>query len=76
MQESLYTCAPIWNQSPLDQFVIRNLFSIKGDLLANIQISLTNIGLYLLITTFIIFMYYLLATNYNISPPNAWSISN
>ena len=64
-----------WNPSPLDQFTIRDLFSIKGDLLANIQLSLTNIGLYLLITTFIIFMYYLLATNYNILTPNSWSIS-
>jgi F-type H+-transporting ATPase subunit a len=75
MQYSLLNCHPIWNQSPLDQFIIRNLFSIKGDLLANIQISLTNIGLYLLITTFLIFMYYLLATNYNILTPNSWSIS-
>ena len=75
MQDSLFKYAPIWNQSPLDQFVIRDLFSIKGDLLDNIQISLTNIGLYLLITTFIIFMYYLLATNYNILTPNYWSIS-
>ena len=75
MQYSLLNNHPIWNQSPLDQFVIRNLFSIKGDLLANIQISLTNIGLYLLITTFLVFMYYLLATNYNILTPNSWSIS-
>jgi F-type H+-transporting ATPase subunit a len=75
MQYSLLNCYPIWNQSPLDQFIIRNLFSIKGDLLANIQISLTNIGLYLLITTFLVFMYYLLATNYNILTPNSWSIS-
>ena len=75
MQDSIFKCAPIWNQSPLDQFIIRDLFSIKSDLLANIQISLTNIGLYLLITTFLIFMYYLLATNYNILTPNAWSLS-
>ena len=75
MQYSLLNCHPIWNQSPLDQFIIRNLFSIKGDLLGNIQISLTNIGLYLLITTFLVFMYYLLATNYNILTPNSWSIS-
>ena len=75
MQDSLFKHAPIWNQSPLDQFVIRDLFSIKGDLLDNIQISLTNIGLYLLITTFILFVYYLLATNYNILTPNPWSIS-
>jgi F-type H+-transporting ATPase subunit a len=60
-----------WNPSPLDQFTIRDLFSIKGDLLANIQISLTNIGLYLFITTFLVFMYYLLATNYNILTPNS-----
>lgn len=64
-----------WNQSPLDQFTIRNLFSIKGDLLANIQISLTNIGLYIIITTFLIFMLYSLTTNYNLSTPNNWSIS-
>ena len=66
---------PIWNTSPLDQFTIRNLFSIKADILGNIQLSLTNMGLYLLITTSIIFMFYLLATNYNIATPNSWSLS-
>lgn len=66
---------PLWNNSPLDQFIIRNLFSIKADLLGNIQISLTNIGLYLIITTFIIFMFYIFATNYNITTPNGWSLS-
>lgn len=75
MQESVFNSVPAWAQSPLDQFMIRNLFSIKGDLLANVQLSLTNMGLYLLITTFIIFMFYLLATNYNLSTPNSWSIS-
>jgi F-type H+-transporting ATPase subunit a len=63
------------NKSPLDQFTIRNLLSIKADLLGNIQLSLTNIGLYLLITTTLIFMLYILATNYNIVTPNNWSIS-
>ena len=63
------------NKSPLDQFTIRNLLSIKADLLGNIQLSLTNIGLYLIITTTIIFMMYILATNYNIVTPNNWSIS-
>jgi F-type H+-transporting ATPase subunit a len=67
---------PLWNQSPLDQFTIRNLFSIKGDILANTQISLTNIGLYLIITTFIIFMFYVLANNYDKSTPNSWSIAH
>jgi F-type H+-transporting ATPase subunit a len=63
------------NKSPLDQFTIRNLLSVKADLLGNIQLSLTNIGLYLLITTTLIFMLYILATNYNIVTPNNWSIS-
>ena len=39
------------------------------------QISLTNMGLYLTVTTSIIFMLYLLATNYNITTPNKWSLS-
>lgn len=63
------------NKSPLDQFTIRNLITIKADLLGNINISLTNIGLYLIITTIIIFALYILATNYNIVTPNNWSIS-
>ena len=58
------------NQSPLDQFTIRDLLSIKAHLLGNIQLSLTNIGLYLIITTLILFMMYILATNYNIVTPN------
>ena len=66
---------PLWTSSPLDQFTIRNLFSVKADLLGNIQISLTNIGLYLIITTFIVFMLYTLATNYELTTPNGWSLS-
>jgi len=64
-----------FHQSPLDQFIIREFFSIEGDLLSNVKISLTSIGLYLIITTFIIFIICLLATNYNISTPNNWSLS-
>ena len=71
----MYYTLPLWNTSPLDQFIIRNLFSIKADLLGNIQLSLTNIGLYLMISTFIVFMFYLLATNYDITTPNGWSLS-
>lgn len=71
----MYTILPLWTTSPLDQFTIRNLFSVKADLLANIQISLTNIGLYFIIASFIIFMLYTLATNYDITTPNGWSLS-
>lgn len=59
------------SHSPLDQFTIRDLFSLKGDILGNVQISLTNMGLYLTITTTIIFVYYLLANNYDRITPNS-----
>ena len=65
---------PIWSSSPLDQFIIRDLISIKADILNNTQISFTNIGLYLTITTTLVFMLYLLGTNYNKVVPNNWSI--
>lgn len=67
---------PMWNHSPLDQFTIRNLISLKADILNSVQISLTNIGLYLIISTFIIFIFYILANNYNITTPNKWSIAH
>ena len=52
-------------KSPLDQFEIRNLLSLDAPILANLHISLTNIGLYLTITAFIALILNLLATNYN-----------
>jgi hypothetical protein len=51
--------------SPLDQFEIRNLLSMEAPILGDINISITNIGLYLLISTFIIISGSVLATNYN-----------
>ena len=51
--------------SPLDQFEIRNLISLDAPILGNFSLSLTNIGLYLLISTFIILTTSVLATNYN-----------
>jgi F-type H+-transporting ATPase subunit a len=61
--------------SPLDQFEIRDLLSLDISLLGNTHFSLTNIGLYLLISIFIIISYSLLATNNNKIIPNNWSIS-
>lgn len=56
--------------SPLDQFEIRDLFSINISLLGNYHFSLTNIGLYLSIGAFIIITYSLLATNNDKIMPN------
>ena len=61
--------------SPLDQFEIRNLLSLDAPILANMHISLTNIGLYLTLGAFLIVSMNLLATNYNKVVSNRWSIS-
>lgn len=61
--------------SPLDQFEIRNLISVDAPILANIHISISNIGLYLTIGAFIIISLNILAINYNKVLSNRWSIS-
>jgi F-type H+-transporting ATPase subunit a len=61
--------------SPLDQFEIRNLFSIDTPLLANMNLSITNIGLYMTIAAFIAFYFSVLATNHSKITPNSWSLS-
>jgi len=61
--------------SPLDQFEIRNLFSINVSFLGNSYFSLTNIGLYIIISFILIIIYSLLAINNNKITPNNWSIS-
>ena len=61
--------------SPLDQFEIRNLFSIDTPLLANINLSITNIGFYMTIAAFLAFYFSILATNHKKITPNNWSLS-
>ena len=61
--------------SPLDQFEVRDLLSINANLLGNVNLSLTNIGLYLTISMLIILTCSLLASNNNKIIPNNWSIS-
>ena len=51
--------------SPLDQFEIRNLLSIEAPILGNTSLSLTNIGLYLTIAGYLVFMINILSTNNN-----------
>jgi len=61
--------------SPLDQFTIRNLISIDAPALANIHISLTNIGLYLLIAGWLTITYHLISVNNNKIVMSNWSLS-
>jgi F-type H+-transporting ATPase subunit a len=61
--------------SPLDQFEIRNLFSIDTPILGNANLSVTNISLYMTIATFLAFTVSVLATNYSKIAPNKWSLA-
>jgi F-type H+-transporting ATPase subunit a len=56
--------------SPLDQFEIRDLFSLNANVLGNIHLSITNIGLYLSIGLLLTLGYHLLAANNKIIPNN------
>lgn len=61
--------------SPLDQFEIRNLLGIETPLLDNINLSITNIGLYLTIAAVLAFFVSVLANNISNIKPNKWSLS-
>lgn len=61
--------------SPIDQFEIRNFISLDAPLFGNLHLSLTNIGLYLTISAFLVLICNLLAQNYNKVISNNWSIS-
>jgi len=50
--------------SPLDQFEIRNLIGINAPIFANVNLSLTNIGLYLTVGIGLILAINLIANNY------------
>jgi F-type H+-transporting ATPase subunit a len=51
--------------SPLNQFEIRDLFSLDAPILGNLHISITNIGFYLTIGAFFLLIINLLGTNFN-----------
>jgi F-type H+-transporting ATPase subunit a len=57
--------------SPLDQFEVRNLLSLNAPILGNLNLSLTNIGLYLTIGGYLAFLISVISTNNNKIVPNA-----
>ena len=65
----------VWVASPLDQFEIRNLLSLDVPILANLHLSITNIGLYLTIAALVTLSLNILATNYNKIIADRWSVS-
>jgi F-type H+-transporting ATPase subunit a len=63
------------NDSPLNQFEILDLLSLDTPILGNLHISITNLGLYLIIGAFFLLVLNLLSTNFNKLVSNNWSIS-
>ena len=59
--------------SPLDQFEIRDLISLNAPILGNLSLSLTNIGLYLTLGGYLVFILSLVSNNNKIIS-NPWSI--
>jgi len=49
----------------LDQFEIRNLLSLDAPILGNLSLSITNIGLYLTIAGYLVFILNIMSTNNN-----------
>ena len=60
--------------SPLDQFEVRDILNLEI-LDGNLHLSLTNIGFYLIIGSFITLILSLVATNYNKLVSNNWSLA-
>jgi len=61
-------------QSPLDQFEIKNMISIKGDILEGITLSLTNVGIYLTASLIILAIIAIISNNNKGIITNSWSI--
>lgn len=64
-----------FHSSPLDQFEVRDLLSLDLQILSDLHLSVTNIGLYLSFAAFVVFALGLLSSNYNRLVPNNWSIA-
>ena len=61
--------------SPLDQFEIRDLISLNAPILGNLSLSLTNIGLYLTLAGYLVFVLSITSNNNERIVSNSWSIS-
>ena len=61
--------------SPLEQFEVSNLISLDLPIFGQFHIALTNLGLYVCITLFIIISYHYIAFNNGKIVPSRWSVS-
>ena len=62
--------------SPLDQFEIRDLIMIDLPIFLNVHLSLTNIGMYFLLSTYVIIIMMLISNNLKKIIHNKWSLNH
>ena len=60
--------------SPLDQFEVRDLISLNAPIIGNLSLSLTNIGLYLALGGYLVFILSLISNNNERIVSKPWSI--
>lgn len=61
--------------SPLDQFEVKSLTQFDAPILGEFHLSLTNLGLYSLITLFLVLGLHIIANNNSKLIPSKWSIA-
>jgi len=61
--------------SPLEQFEVTSLIGVQIPVLGYINLSLTNLGLYTIITVYLVIAFHVIASNNKQLIPNRWSIS-
>lgn len=63
------------SKSPLDQFEIRDLISIDAPIIDNLHLSITNIALYLIMASLLMFSLHLIIEDTNKLTLNNWSLT-
>lgn len=66
---------PFLLHSPLEQFEVKSLIGLQIPLLGHINISLTNLGLYTIISVYLVIAFHVIANNNKQLIPSRWSIS-
>ncbi len=61
--------------SPLEQFEVTSLIGINAPILGNLQLTLTNLGLYSVVVLFLVIGLHYLGNNNNKLVPSKWSIA-
>jgi F-type H+-transporting ATPase subunit a len=61
--------------SPLDQFEVTSLLGLNAPILGNLNLTLTNFGLYSMIVLLLVLVFHFAGNNENKLIPSKWSIS-